>query len=242
MDLLNGIDHIVIATPDLPLATALWQRLGFTLTPPGHHVGQSTMDRCIMFPHGYLELVAAPNRPPGPHALAYGTDHPGEIHNRMGGDGPMEVVRQIENGPSLRFILLRPPVDALPGPPALVCQPETPADLRPAAWMTHANTVEGLEAVTIAVPDPDAARTAWRQIPGVRTANGGGAARVALGNHTLRFVPGPAAIRQIDLRAANVATAAGILAAANIPHRHLDDTVILAAADTGGVDIRIHGG
>jgi len=54
----RGIDHVVIAVRDLDRAEAQYRRLGFALTPRGHHVKLSSYNHCAMFAEDYLELLA----------------------------------------------------------------------------------------------------------------------------------------------------------------------------------------
>jgi catechol 2,3-dioxygenase-like lactoylglutathione lyase family enzyme len=56
--LTRGIDHVVIAVRDLDRAEAQYRRLGFALTPRGHHVTLGSHNHCAMFAHDYLELLA----------------------------------------------------------------------------------------------------------------------------------------------------------------------------------------
>ena len=56
--MLQGIDHIVIAVPDLAVASRNYEALGFTVVPGGRHpVG--THNALIAFADGaYIELIA----------------------------------------------------------------------------------------------------------------------------------------------------------------------------------------
>jgi len=54
----HGIDHVVIAVRDLDRAEAQYRRLGFTVTPRGHHVKLGSYNHCAMFAADYLELLA----------------------------------------------------------------------------------------------------------------------------------------------------------------------------------------
>ena len=53
----QGIDHVVIAVRDLDRAEAQYRRLGFALTPRGHHVKLGSFNHCAMFAKDYLELL-----------------------------------------------------------------------------------------------------------------------------------------------------------------------------------------
>ena len=58
----RGIDHLVIAVRDLDRAEAQYRRLGFALTPRGHHVKLGSYNHCAMFAQDYLELLAQGTR------------------------------------------------------------------------------------------------------------------------------------------------------------------------------------
>ncbi|MDW8445200.1 MAG: VOC family protein [Acetobacteraceae bacterium] len=90
------LDHVGLACRDLDRAAALYERLGFTLTPRAKHYAPGpsgapeptgTGNRCAMFREGYLELIAPidPARPSstlermlarheGLHIVAFGID------------------------------------------------------------------------------------------------------------------------------------------------------------------------
>lgn len=53
----RGIDHVVIAVRDLDRAEAQYRRLGFALTPRGHHLKLGSYNHCAMFAEDYLELL-----------------------------------------------------------------------------------------------------------------------------------------------------------------------------------------
>ena len=74
--MLRGIDHLVIAVPDLDAASAeLEQAVGLAFTADGRHPGAGTENRIAFFGEPYLELIAvddpdaARNRPIGAAAL-----------------------------------------------------------------------------------------------------------------------------------------------------------------------------
>src|SRR5262249_9212701 len=54
----RGIDHVVIAVRDLDRAESQYRRLGFALTPRGHHLKLGSYNHCAMFAVAYLELLA----------------------------------------------------------------------------------------------------------------------------------------------------------------------------------------
>jgi len=63
----RGIDHVVIAVRDLDRAEAQYRRLGFALTPRGHHAKLGSYNHCAMFAEDYLELLGQGT--PAPPAL-----------------------------------------------------------------------------------------------------------------------------------------------------------------------------
>jgi hypothetical protein len=56
------LDHLAHFVPDLDAAAAVWEKLGFVVTPVSHHrvAGKpaGTSNRCVMLDEGYLELLA----------------------------------------------------------------------------------------------------------------------------------------------------------------------------------------
>lgn len=54
----RGIDHVVVAVRELDRAEAQYRRLGFALTPRGHHLKLGSYNHCAMFAVDYLELLA----------------------------------------------------------------------------------------------------------------------------------------------------------------------------------------
>jgi catechol 2,3-dioxygenase-like lactoylglutathione lyase family enzyme len=64
-----GIDHIIVGVRNLEATRQNWQRLGFTVTPRGRHIGQGTANYCIMFGRDYLELLGFVERDEHAHRL-----------------------------------------------------------------------------------------------------------------------------------------------------------------------------
>src|SRR5688572_33085671 len=56
------LDHLAHFVPDLDAAAAVWEKLGFCVTPVSHHnvsgKPAGTSNRCVMLEQGYLELLA----------------------------------------------------------------------------------------------------------------------------------------------------------------------------------------
>ena len=52
-----GVDHALIGVADLDAARDSFERLGFTISPRGRHIGWGTGNYTIMFEHDYVELL-----------------------------------------------------------------------------------------------------------------------------------------------------------------------------------------
>ena len=56
--MLTGIDHLVVAVPDVDAAAAeLEAAVGLRATGGGRHPGQGTLNRLVWFGDSYLELI-----------------------------------------------------------------------------------------------------------------------------------------------------------------------------------------
>lgn len=170
---MSGIDHAILAVPDLDLARMAWTRLGFTLSPRGRHLGLATGNYCILFEHDYLELlgIVEPGGevgqlarflgPPGLTGLAWGTVDAEATKSALARRGldvpaPADFSRQIEledESVLLRFRMFPLPEHAVPSVPSIVFQHLTPEILRRPVWMQHKNAVTGITGATVVVDD-----------------------------------------------------------------------------------------
>src|ERR1700722_10799033 len=105
------LDHVVINTRDrLDEAVEVYRRLGFTMTPRGHH-SLGSMNHLAIFGTEYLELLAigpGPNRRPdilqqpiGLNGLVFGTDDSAAAYAAVKEAGvpidpPMEFTRPVQ--------------------------------------------------------------------------------------------------------------------------------------------------
>src|SRR3989442_3130802 len=167
--MLRGIDHIVIAVPDLAAAGKSYAALGFTVVPGGRHpVG--THNALIAFGDGsYVELIAfyqnnpahkwwAPLQAGGgllgfciqTHDLRGDT----EAFRKAGGsiDHPAPLSRGRPHGYPPPWVLSIPPGAPRRVAPFLI-QDETPREERVPRETAHPNGVTGIGTVTVAVPD-----------------------------------------------------------------------------------------
>jgi hypothetical protein len=184
---LTGIDHAIIGVADLEAARARWARLGFNSTPRGRHVGWGTANYCIMFEHGYLELLGIVDpdgfsngldrllaEGEGLLGLVAGTSDPEATHAGWAAAGlhpkpPRALGRLLEvaGAPwTLRFrnVMLDPAEIA--GLRFFACTHLTPELLRRPAWLAHPNGAVGLAGCTIVARDPEPVRAAMARIFG----------------------------------------------------------------------------
>jgi hypothetical protein len=207
---LRGIDHIVVVVPDLVVARASYEALGFTVVPGGRHpIG--THNVLVAFADGaYLELIAF---------YASSTEHRWWAPLQQGGGlvdfcmqtddlrgdtaafraagvdiaDPTPLSRARPDGYQIKW-LLSIPRGAHRGVAPFLIEDETPRDERVPRQVTHANGVRGIGTVTVAVKDPESVRP-WYE-PVLKTTGqmveradvGGAGVRFAIGPHTLDFV------------------------------------------------------
>src|SRR5215468_5908959 len=167
--MLQGIDHIVIAVPDLAVASRNYEALGFTVVPGGRHpVG--THNALIAFADGaYIELIAFYEK---------NTEHKWWEPLQQGGglvdfcmqtdelmadtaafrkagvdiDDPSPLSRVRPDGYQLKWVLSIPR-GVYRGVAPFLIQDETPREERVPRQTRHANGVTGIGAVTVAVED-----------------------------------------------------------------------------------------
>src|SRR5262245_6988380 len=208
--MLKGIDHIVIAVPDLATASKSYEALGFTVVPGGKHpVG--THNALIAFTDGaYVELIAF-YEPNPKHKWWESLQRGGGLVDfclqtddimadtralRTAGveiDDPSPLSRVRPDGYQLRWVL-SVPVGAHRGVAPFLIQDETPREERVPRQTKHANGVTGIGTVTVAVDDVAAVRGWYAGALGQagvaarRDDLGATGVRFTVGPHTLEFV------------------------------------------------------
>ena len=181
---LRGIDHAVIAVRDLDGAQDTFRRMGFTLTPRGHHT-LGSVNHCIMFGTDYVELLMVPQRQPGREyyfdfarigdglaAIALKTDNARGAFGELSAaafapSDPVDFSRPVQlpagtATASFRITQLSP--EQTPGGQVFLCQHFT----RDAVWRPeyrmHANTATGLAAIAIVSTDVAATAAAYERL------------------------------------------------------------------------------
>src|SRR5262249_44921531 len=213
--MLQGIDHIVIAVPDLVVASRNYEALGFTVVPGGRHpVG--THNALIAFADGaYIELIAFYEKNTqhkwwDPLQKGGGlVDYCMQTDDLLGDtaafrkagvaiDDPSPLSRVRPDGYQLKWVLSIPRGPHRGVAPFLI-QDETPRDERVPREHRHPNGVTGIGALTVAVDDVGRvgdwyARTLGK--PGQRIVSeelGGVGQRFVIGRHTIDLIaPDPA--------------------------------------------------
>ncbi|MBX9634263.1 MAG: VOC family protein [Magnetospirillum sp.] len=185
---ISGLDHAVIAVRDLALAAETFQRLGFTLTPKGHHAEWGTANRCVMFARDYVQLLSAEGDGAEAEQLR-ALDRDGlngiglsssngaaaaECLRAAGLDVPMarSLSRRMDDdkGTTLMFSEVPLPAAATPGVNSHVIQHITTERERNPHWLDHPNGAMGIASVTAIVHEPPELTPAWDVVFGPHSA------------------------------------------------------------------------
>lgn len=174
---LVGIDHALIGVRDLEAARRQWQRLGFTVTPRGRHIGWGTGNYCLMLASGYIELlgIVEPKeflnrldlfleKREGLMGLAFASEDEVATAQALkaagiAAEGPKILRRRLElpeGAVEPEFGLVMLPESATPDLSAFICRHRTPHLIRRPDWQIHANgalRLEGVIAVAEHWPD-----------------------------------------------------------------------------------------
>lgn len=199
------IDHVVIHVEDaLDDAQEKYTRLGFALTPRGHH-SKGTSNHLAVFGDDYLELLGVePQRsslrwghPGGLAGLVFKTSdadhtwrHLAERGVPLEEGGPQSFHRPVVvDGQHLgdaRFRTLRIAANRIPNGRVFFCEHGTPELVWRAPWQTHPNGATGLAEYVYLALDPSAAQSILTQAFGSNT--------VTRHPHGVRFQAGKTAI------------------------------------------------
>ncbi|MFT3800041.1 MAG: VOC family protein [Burkholderiaceae bacterium] len=199
------IDHVVINVGRrLDDAQARFERLGFQLTPRGHH-SRGTSNHLAILGTDYIELIGVePSRtgvvdwghPPGLVGLVFKTDDARRLAAELAGRGvPLDpagasdLSRPVELADGgtrdARFLTLRLAPERVANGRVFFCEHRTPELVWQAAWQHHPNGATGVAEYVYAAEDPARAAALVGQVfasapivevpGGCRMAAGGGA-------------------------------------------------------------------
>jgi hypothetical protein len=183
------LDHLAHFVPDLGAAAAVWEKLGFVVTPVSHHrvAGKpaGTSNRCVMLDEGYLELLAPSKedaadtphaqrvralmkRYDGVHLACFGTpDAPAE-HARLGAQGfepePLvDLERKLDDGRFVRFKVVYVPPGKMAEGRVQYCEHLTPEHV----WREGFVNPFRLRAVYVVADDPEEVAARWGRFGGL---------------------------------------------------------------------------
>ena len=168
------IDHVVVNVRDgLDAAADLWTRLGFQLTPRGHHTLGSSNNLAILGTD-YIELLGVlPGAdrsdvlewPAGLNGLVFKTTDSDETYATLSEAGvpilpPQAFSRPVDMGDGhskdASFRTVRLERDAAPAGRMFFCHHLTPNLVWHDPWRRHPNGATGIHAFLIAAADPAA--------------------------------------------------------------------------------------
>ncbi|OGA19116.1 MAG: hypothetical protein A3G25_06760 [Betaproteobacteria bacterium RIFCSPLOWO2_12_FULL_63_13] len=180
----QGIDHAVFAVHDLNVARDTFERMGFALTPRGHHT-LGSQNHCIVFGDDYLELLWLPpelnTRPfiadflahgEGLAALALKTGDADAAFAELQAAGlepsaPMDFSRPVSCSDSIRSARFRTlDIGARHAPCGrlFLCQHRTPELVWRPEWQHHDTGAKAIAAVAVVAPDVATTATAYARI------------------------------------------------------------------------------
>lgn len=212
-----GLDHTVLLVRDLDRAAAQFQRLGFALTPRGHHTGLGSSNNCAMFGNrDYVELLGlSPERGKRPFyeaflrqregvvGLAFRTSDARVMRERIAAQGfapppPVAFGRPVATGGIIRdarFVTTEADTNTTAGMRLFFCQHETPELVWLPDLLSHPNGVTGILAVLILDQEDRLAEICARLL-GLPLERDGTLTLLRAGPHRLEFLsPASAAER-----------------------------------------------
>jgi len=178
------LDHVVINARDrLDQAADTYARLGFSLTPRGHH-SLGSMNHLAMFGTDYLELIAIPPgssarpeimaAPLGLNGLVFGTEDASATHQALCAAGvamdppqsfsrPVEAGGQTANAAFTTTHLARATTEA---GRVYFCQHQTRHLVWRDEWRHHANGAVGIVRAVISAENPASLGAVFRRMFG----------------------------------------------------------------------------
>src|SRR5688572_3399936 len=179
------LDHLGHFVPDLDAAAAVWETLGFKVTPTSVHQVSGkpagTSNRCVMLEEGYLELLAPTLDTPnarrvrdrmqlfvGVHLACFGTPDAAAEQRRLADHGfePEPVVhlqRKIETGDSVDFRVVYVPPGKMPEGRVQYCEHLAPEHV----WREGFVNPFRLRAVYVVADEPEEVAARWGRFGGL---------------------------------------------------------------------------
>lgn len=244
---ITGIDHALIGVENLEAARTVFEKLGFTVTPRGSHIGWGTANYCIMFAEDYIELLgivdpsmetngldqALADHGEGLLGLALASDDPNATHRslveaKLEPSNLLELKRKLElpEGDVLpEFNLIRLTSSAgLSKKHLFICHHLTPELVRRPEWEQHRNGAKNISSIVVVVDDPGSLADYYRRLCGsINVTLTDNTLTVSLGAGNLVFVND----QDIDL------LFPGLTIAADMPPAPYLIAMTIAVADLG---------
>ena len=243
---------------------ALFERLGFTVTPRGHHT-LGSINHVIVFGTDYLELLGYPpgNPPPTrPELATYPVGLMATVLATPDADAaradllsrglqprpvqalsrPVDLGRGLVQDATFRVTRLEP--DAVPGTWFYYCQHLTPELIWRPEWQTHANGANALFGIDITVPDLATALPRYRAclLDDMPETIGGSASSAILPlrdcNLHLRQAAGPAHMCGLTFRVDSIQPVTAILQRAGIAFDRAGESLLIDPVTTFGAKIQ----
>ncbi|MCW3474297.1 VOC family protein [Limobrevibacterium gyesilva] len=178
------LDHVVVNVHDgMDAAVETYRRLGFAMTPRGHHT-LGSINHLAIFATNYLELIGVPpgtagrtdilGWPIGLNGLVWGTEDSAALHAALGGAGvscppPGEFSRPVELPDGTRdavFRTVRLPNDTTPAGRLYFCHHLTRDLVWRDEWRHHPNGVVDVAQAVIAAAAPQRLGALFRRMFG----------------------------------------------------------------------------
>jgi hypothetical protein len=165
------LDHLGHFVPDLDAAAAVWEKLGFAVTPLSVHrvAGKpsGTSNRCVMLEEGYIELLCGAQGS-GLRLACFGTPDAAAEHARLAAHGfepePLiDLQRTIETGDSVRFRVVYVPPGKMPEGRVQYCEHVTPRQV----WREGFVNPFRLRAVYVVADEPEEVAARWGRFGGL---------------------------------------------------------------------------
>ncbi|KAA3630754.1 MAG: VOC family protein [Proteobacteria bacterium] len=173
-----GIDHLLFLSRDIDQSAVIFEKLGFTTTPPSLHSAHlGTIQRTLMFQQDYIEIIAINETTPhnqvhrdhlergeGWNISAITSDSIDGTRTALREAGietqePLSFSRPVTlpNGgvTEAAFRVVRPLRERLPNGFMFFCEHFTRDALWVDTWMRHENTARGIASVVISSDDPE---------------------------------------------------------------------------------------
>ena len=179
------LDHLAHFVPDLDAAAAVWEKLGFQVTPVSvHQVSgkpSGTSNRCVMFDEGYIELLAPTLDTPhaarvralmkrydGVHLVCFGTPDAAAEHARLAAydfepEPVVKLERTLGTGEPVRFNVVYVPPGKMAEGRVQYCEHLTPRQV----WRKGFVNALRLRSVYVVADDPEEVAARWGRFGGL---------------------------------------------------------------------------